>query len=258
MARVRLHHDRAAGGQRRRGVASAHAEGEREVAGGEHQHRPERHQHAAQVRPREPAWRRASAVSISTSSSEPSCRTSANIRSWPLLRATSPRSRASGRRRLLHRDRDQLIRGGIQRIGDRADPAGPLRRLRGGQRRSGSGSGSEDLVELGGCRVRLIGSPPARGGRFRRRGTRTIPCRRPRCSSACRPRRSRSSTTSPARRAKSSSGTMPVPVASTTPSGNSFGTNSTSTSSVSGRTSFSVDVVPANTSTPSRRMDRRW
>jgi hypothetical protein len=41
MSGVCLDDDRAAGGQRRGGVAACHAEGEREVAGGEDQHRAE-------------------------------------------------------------------------------------------------------------------------------------------------------------------------------------------------------------------------
>ena len=46
---MRLHDDRASGGERRGGVATGHAEGEREVAGGEHQHRTDRGHHPPQV-----------------------------------------------------------------------------------------------------------------------------------------------------------------------------------------------------------------
>ncbi len=53
MRRMRLHHHRAARRQRRRRIAARHREGQREIAGAEHRHRPHRNAAHAQVRTRQ-------------------------------------------------------------------------------------------------------------------------------------------------------------------------------------------------------------
>ena len=108
MRRVALDDDRAARGQRGRGVAAGHAEGQREVAGAEHGHGADRHEHAADVRARD-RLASGSAVSMIASTYSPASTTRRTPRAdGRCARARRPRGPRAGRSRTDQRN-DLLI-----------------------------------------------------------------------------------------------------------------------------------------------------
>ena len=125
VARVRLDDDGAAGREGRGGVAAGDREREREVRAPRTRRPARADEHPAQVGPRR-GGRRVGVVDGQPRGTSPRRRTAANRRSWPVVRPTSPRSRASPRRVSSSASGDELVGGGVERVGRRAQPRGAL------------------------------------------------------------------------------------------------------------------------------------
>ena len=147
MAGAGLHHDRAAGGERGRRVASGHREGEREVAGCEHEHGPD--------------WLSGTA-DVGTGSERPVgvgvvddrlhvFAVEGDLGEEPQLVAgagelgTQPGFRQVA---LGSGDGDELVCGAFERVRSREQEASPLRRRHPAQDRCGVDRSREDGVEL--------------------------------------------------------------------------------------------------------------
>ncbi len=141
MAGVRLHHDRASRSQRGRGVATGDAEGEGEVARGEHQHRADRGHHPAQIRP---SPHRPVLVRVVDGRRHPAA-VRQDLGEQPELERRArqlPLQAGIGREvALLGRERHQLLGMCVQRVGNRAQPGGALPWF----------GGAERLCRVGGC-----------------------------------------------------------------------------------------------------------
>ena len=121
VGRVALDHDRAAGGERGGGVAARGGEGEREVAGAEDGDRAERRPSAAGCRRAAAAPARAWPGRCGRRGGRRWRTTPANMRSWPVVRPTSPVMRASGQVALGDGGLDDRVLVGLDLGGDRLE-----------------------------------------------------------------------------------------------------------------------------------------
>ncbi len=149
MARMGLDHDRAPGRQRRGRVAAGDAEGEWEVAGGEDQDRAERVQDPPQVRTR--CTHRPVRVGVV----DPDIQVGAvvhDVGEQPQLEGRAPQLAAQPRLaevRLPDADRHQLVGRRVELVGHRPQGLAPGRPIQPRPWPGGTGSGGDDLLDLG-------------------------------------------------------------------------------------------------------------
>ena len=150
MPGVRLDDHRAACGERGRRVTARDTEREREVARGEHQHRPDRDLRPPDVRARahRPRWvgvvdGRAEIGAVAQHLAE-----QAQLERRALQLALQPRRNRQVR--LFVGQLGQLVRGRVERVGDGVQPLRALCGRRFGGRTGGRGGCRQDLLERGG------------------------------------------------------------------------------------------------------------
>ena len=146
---VGLDDDRAAGGQRRCGVAAGDREGQREVAGAEDGDGTQRDRRAGECQAVATGVRSGSAGSMRAPFQLPSRSTPANRRSWPVVRPTSPVMRASGQSGLRDGAGDDVVADGLDVGGDGLQELGALLGRRGSVGGEGRGGGGACGVDVG-------------------------------------------------------------------------------------------------------------
>ena len=138
---------RTAGGQRGRGVAARHREGEREVAGGEVEHRSERHLGTPQLGSRPEREIRVPVVDphIEVRPVGDHVREQLELHRGPLQLTGQSRPGQTG---LGHGQLDQLVGMLAERVGGRDERPGPDSRIERGVRAGGGGRAGGDLVDV--------------------------------------------------------------------------------------------------------------
>jgi hypothetical protein len=153
MARVRLDHHRAAGGERAGGVPTGDREREREVAGGEDRDRPERDQHAPQVGPRRRQRVRVGQVDDRVDERALVDQVGERLKLDPAAgQLTTEAGHAQAG--LGVGQRHQLIPGHLQRGGDRPQQPRPFRQRRRGAHPGGLPGRARQLIQPVRRRVR--------------------------------------------------------------------------------------------------------
>ena len=148
MARMGLDHDRAPGRQRRGRVAAGDAEGEREVAGREHQHRAERLQDPPEVGTRR--THRPVRVGVV----DPDVQVGAvvdDVGEQPQLEGRAPQLAAQPRLAevgLPDADRHQLVGRRVELVGHRPQGLASGRAIQPRPGPGGAGRGGDDLLDL--------------------------------------------------------------------------------------------------------------